>query len=154
MKVTKRNGILTDVKFDSVTTRILKLTQGLSEHISAGKIAQQVFSSMYDGIHTYEIDILSSEVCIGMIVEHTDYEILATRIAVSNIHKIAPDSFSESVRLMRNIELISDEMWSVVSKNKKFLNTLINRENDSTFGYFGIKTLEKSYLQKVNSRIV
>ena len=154
MKVTKRNGNIVDMKFDSVTARISKLTKGLSEHASADKIAQQVFSSMYDGMHTQEIDTLSSEICIGMMTEHSDYEILATRIVASNIQKIVPSSFSESMRLLKNINFLSSDVWNIVSKNKKFLNQSIKKDNDYTFGYFGIKTLEKSYLQKVDEKIV
>ena len=154
MKVTKRNGNVVDMKFDSVTARISKLTKGLSEHASADKIAQQVFSSMYDGMHTQEIDTLSSEICIGMMTEHPDYEILATRIVASNIQKIVPSSFSESMRLLKSINFLSTDVWNVVSKNKKFLNQSIKKDNDYTFGYFGIKTLEKSYLQKVDGKIV
>ena len=154
MKVTKRNGNVVDMKFDSVTARISKLTKGLSEQASADKIAQQVFSSMYDGMHTQEIDTLSSEICISMMTEHSDYEILATRIVASNIQKIVPASFSESMRLLKNINFLSADVWNVVSKNKKFLNQSIKKDNDYNFGYFGIKTLEKSYLQKADGKIV
>ncbi len=87
MKVTKRSGENEEMKFDKVTARISNLTQGLSDAVSPDKIAQQVASQMYDGISTHEIDVLTSEIAIGMITTDPDYEILATRIVASNIQK-------------------------------------------------------------------
>lgn len=96
MKVIKRSGRVEDVKFDKVTNRISKLTHDpydISKGVDASMIAQQVFSSMHDGITTQEIDTLSAEICIGLITRDPDYEILATRIIASNIQKIAPNNF-------------------------------------------------------------
>ena len=90
MRVIKRSGRIEDMKFDNVTNRIKNLTYGLSENCDSSKVAQQVFSSMYDNITAQEIDILSAEICIGMITSDPDYEILATRIIASNIHDGVP----------------------------------------------------------------
>ena len=88
MRVIKRSGRIEDMRFDNVTNRIKNLTSGLSDKCDSQKIAQQVFSSMYDNITTQEIDILSAEICIGLITSDPDYEVLSTRIIASNIHKV------------------------------------------------------------------
>ena len=154
MKVTKRDGSSVDMKFDKVTTRISKLTSGLSSAISADKVAQKVFSSMYDGIHTKEIDTLSSEIAIGMITEDPDYEVLATRIVVSNLQKTCPKMFSSAMEILWHNEVISKETWDVVFRNEETINNWVFHERDNSFGFFGFKTLEKGYLQKVDGVIV
>ena len=155
MKVIKRNGRRYDMKFDRVTARISSLTTGLdSSTIRADKVAQKVFSSMYDGIKTHDIDILSAEICIGMITEHPDYEILATRIAVSNIQKTAPDKFSGSMEKLYKHGIIDEGVWEFINVHKKRLDKEIINENDYALGFFGIKTLEKSYLLKIKNIIV
>ena len=111
MKVVKRNGVHADMKFDNVTVRISNLMYGLSEHVSAEKVAQQVFSSMYNGITTQEIDSLSAEICIGMITDNPDYEILATRIVASNIQKIVPKKFTDAMEILKNNNFLDEKVW-------------------------------------------
>ena len=154
MRVLKRNNSFEDMKFDKVTARILNLTNGLSQNISADRVAQKVFSSMYDGIKTQEIDSLSAEVSIGMITEDPDYEILATRIVSSNIQKISPATFSQAMATLNNIHLLDEEVWNFINENQEQLNKMIKKNRDSDFGFFGLKTLEKGYIQKVNGVIV
>ena len=154
MKVLKRNMSLEDMKFDKVTARVLNLTNGLSSSISADRVAQKVFSSMYDGMKTQEIDSLSAEVSIGMITEDPDYEILATRILASNIQKKCPSTFSEAMGNLHAGGVISDELWNVVSASADQVNKIVKKQRDFEFNYFGLKTLEKSYLQKVQGKIV
>ena len=154
MKVTKRNGDVVKMLFDKVTSRISKLTYSLDPEISADKIAQLVFSSMYDGIHTYEIDTISSEICIGMITQHPDYEILATRITASNIHKTTPKKFSESMEILFENGYLSSEVFNFIKKNSVELDEAIDKNRDFTIGFFGLKTLEKAYLQKVQNKIL
>src|SRR6056300_746298 len=137
-----------------VTNRIKKLTYGLSENCDSSKIAQQVFSSMYNGITTQEIDSLSAEICIGMITDNPDYEILATRIVASNIQKIVPKKFTDAMEILKNNNFLDEKVWSIISKNKNKFNSVINKNKDFDFGYFGIKTLEKNYLQKVDGKLV
>jgi len=150
MRVTKRSGRVEDVKFDNVTNRISKLTEGLSETVDVTKIAQQVFSSIYDGIKTPEIDTLSAEICIGMITSDPDYEILATRITASNIQKRAANNFHIAMRKLHKAGIVTHEVLEVSSKVKDN----IKPERDFEFGYFGLKTLEKGYLQKIDGEII
>ena len=150
MRVTKRSGRVEDVKFDNVTNRISKLTYGLSDTVDVSKVAQQVFSSIYDGIKTHEIDTLSAEICIGMITSDPDYEILATRITASNIQKRAANNFNIAMRKLHKAGIVTHEVLEVSSKVKDD----IQPERDYDFGYFGLKTLEKGYLQKIDGEII
>ena len=150
MRVIKRSGRVEDVKFNKVTNRITKLTHGLSENVDVSKVAQQVFSSMYDEIKTHEIDTLSSEVCIGMITSEPDYEVLATRIVASNIQKRASNNFHIAMRKLHKAGIVTHEVLEVSSKVKDN----IEHERDFDFGYFGLKTLEKGYLQKIDGDII
>ena len=150
MRVVKRSGRVEDVKFDNVTNRISKLNYDLSESVDVTKIAQQVFSSIYDGIKTHEIDTLSAEICIGMITSDPDYEILATRITASNIQKRAANNFHIAMRKLHKVGIVTHEVLEVSSKVKDE----IRPERDFDFGYFGLKTLEKGYLQKIDGEII
>jgi ribonucleoside-diphosphate reductase alpha subunit len=134
------------MKFDKVTNRILRLTNGLSSSVDSTKVAQQVFSSMYDEITTQEIDTLSAEICIGMITIDPDYETLATRIVASNIQKIAPNNFHIAMKKLSKACIVTDEVADVALQVKDH----IKPERDNDFGYFGLKTLEKSYLQRLD----
>ena len=150
MRVTKRSGRIEDMKFDKVTSRISTLTDGLSENVDSSKVAQQVFSSMYDGITTHEIDTLSAEICIGMITSDPDYEVLATRIVASNIQKNAPNTFHVAMKKLASSGIVTNEVVEVAAQVKDH----IKKERDFDFGYFGLKTLEKSYLQKADGKIM
>ena len=150
MRVMKRSGRIEDVKFDKVTNRISKLTYGLSKNVDASMIAQQVFSSMYDNIKTHEIDTLSAEICIGMITSDPDYEVLATRIVASNIQKRVPSTFSEAMQKLYDAGIVTEEVAKVSSQ----IDSYIDPERDYQFGYFGLKTLERGYLQKINDEII
>jgi len=146
MRVTKRSGRIEDMKFDNVTNRIKKLTYGLSEKCDSSKIAQQVFSSMYDGITTQEIDTLSAEICIGMITSDPDYELLATRIVASNLQKVCPNNFYVAMKKLAKAGIITEEVATIAGRVKDDIVT----KRDYDFGYFGLKTLEKSYLQRLD----
>jgi len=150
MRVIKRSGRIEDVKFDKVTNRISKLRYGLSENVDASMIAQQVFSSMYDNIKTHEIDTLSAEICIGMITSDPDYEVLATRIVASNIQKRVPSTFSEAMQKLCDAGIVTEDVARVSSQ----IDSYIKPERDYDFGYFGLKTLERGYLQKINDEII
>ena len=150
MRVTKRSGRIEDMKFDNVTNRIKNLTYGLSENCDSSKVAQQVFSSMYDGISTHEIDTLSAEICVGMITSDPDYEILATRIVASNIQKVCPNTFHLAMKKLVKAGIVTDEVADIAGQVKDE----IKAERDFDFGYFGLKTLEKSYLQRHEGKLM
>ena len=150
MRVIKRSGRIEDMKFDNVTNRIKNLTYGLSEKCDSTKVAQQVFSSLYDNITTQEIDTLSAEICIGMITSDPDYETLATRIVASNIHKVCPNNFHLAMRKLHKAGVVTDQIVEVAQRVKSVIDT----DRDFEFGYFGLKTLEKSYLQRVDGKLV
>ena len=150
MRVIKRNGRVEDVKFDKVTNRILKLAVGLSENVDAQKISQQVFSSMYENIKTYEIDNLSAETCIAMITSDPDYEILATRLVASNIQKVCPNNLHIAMKKLAKAGIVTDEVAEIAGHIKD----KIHPERDNDFGYFGLKTLEKSYLQRLDGQLM
>jgi ribonucleoside-diphosphate reductase alpha subunit len=138
------------MKFDNVTNRIKNLTYGLSENCDSSKVAQQVFSSMYDQISAQEIDTLSAEICVGMITADPDYEILATRIIASNIHKVCPNNVHLAMKKLQKAGVVTDEVVEVAQQ----LKGAIDNERDFDFGYFGLKTLEKSYLQRVDGKLI
>ena len=150
MRFIKRSGRIEDMKFDNVTNRIKNLTYGLSEKCDSTKVAQQVFSSLYDNITTQEIDTLSAEICIGMITSDPDYETLATRIVASNIHKVCPNNFHLAMRKLHKAGVVTDQIVEVAQQVKSVIDT----DRDFEFGYFGLKTLEKSYLQRVDGKLV
>jgi ribonucleoside-diphosphate reductase alpha subunit len=146
MRVIKRSGRIEDMKFDNITNRIKNLTYGLSENCDSSKVAQQVASSLYDGINVQEIDTLSAEVCVGMITSDPDYEILATRIVASNIQKVCPNNFHLAMKKLAKAGVVTEQVAQVAGIVR---NDIITKR-DFDFGYFGLKTLEKSYLQRLD----
>ena len=150
MRVIKRSGRIEDMKFDNVTNRIKNLTYGLSEKCDSSKVAQQVFSSMYDNITAQEIDTLSAEICVGMITSEPDYEVLATRIIASNIHKVCPNNFHLAMKKLQKAGVVTDEVVEVAQQVKDDIKS----DRDFDFGYFGIKTLEKGYLQRAEGKLI
>jgi len=146
MRVVKRSGRIEDMKFDNITNRIKNLTHNLSDKCDSAKVAQQVASSLYDGISVQEIDTLSAEICIGMITSDPDYETLATRIVASNIQKVCPKNFHIAMKKLAKAGVVTDEISQVAGRVKDDIIT----KRDFDFGYFGLKTLEKSYLQRLD----
>ena len=146
MRVVKRSGRIEDMKFDNITNRIKNLTYGLSENCDSSKVAQQVASSLYDGISVQEIDTLSAEVCVGMITSDPDYETLATRIVASNIQKVCPNNFHLAMKKLARVGIVTEEVARVAG----IVRNDIVPKRDFEFGYFGLKTLEKSYLQRLD----
>ena len=149
MKVIKRSGELTEMLFDKVTKRLQKLNQSPEFEPLAGvqpdKVAQKVFSSMYDGISTADIDNLTAEVAIGMITENPDYETLAMRVTVSNLQKNCPKCFSDAMVALHVKGIVSNDFMKCVAIR---LDGEIVHKRDYDFGYFGIKTLQKGYLNE------
>ena len=148
MKVRKRSGDEVPMLFDKVTRRISKLnTEPEFEplQIQADKIAQKVFQSMYDGISTTEIDNLTAEVAVSMITEHPDYETLAMRVTVSNLQKTCPKCFSDAMLALHAKGIVSDHFMKCLSLE---MDSWIRPGRDYDFGYFGIKTLQRGYLNQ------
>lgn len=160
MRVVKRNGECEEVSFDKVLTRIKNISNNLS--VNVFDIAQKVCSRIYDNVKTSELDELAAHICSSMMTDHPDYGALAARIIISNHHKKTSPSFSETVyTLYNNVDvhgeknpLVSDELYEVVMKNKEKLNSYIVYDRDYLFDYFGFKTLERSYLMKVDGVVV
>ena len=149
MKVVKRSGDHVEMLFDKVTQRISKLNQEPEFeplNVEPSKVAQKVFTSMYDGISTSEIDNLTAEVAIGMITEHPDYETLAMRVTVSNLQKTCPPLFSKAMQALHVKGIVSDEFMKIVDTHCLLFDFWVKYERDYDFGYFGIKTLQKGYL--------
>ncbi len=164
MYVIKRDGKKESVKFDKITARIQKLCYGLDpHHVSSLNVAQRVIEGVYDGVTTSELDNLAAEVAATMTVKHPDYALLASRIAISNLHKNTKKSFSETMKDLytyidpktgKQAPLFADDVWAVIEKNAELLDSTIIYDRDFGYDFFGFKTLEKSYLLKLNGKVV
>ena len=156
MRVLKRDGEYEDVSFDKVLRRIKNLSNGL-DGVETDEVAQKICGRIYDGVKTTELDELTATTCSTMSTIHPNYGILASRIIISNMHKITPDTFSEAIEKLYNVvdihgnntPLISDELYEVVKQNKEEIDKQIVIDRDYLFDYFGYKTLERSYLLKI-----
>ncbi len=164
MYVVKRSGKTEAVKFDKITARIEKLSYGLHrEYVDSIDVAKKVIQGLYDGVTTTELDNLAAETAASLTVKHPDYAQLAARIAVSNLHKNTNKSFYETMSLLYNfhdkhngkhIPLLDDTIWEIIEANRDVLDSSIIYDRDFGYDYFGFKTLEKSYLMKVDGKIV
>ena len=160
--VIKRSGIKEEVSFDKVTRRLKKLCYKLSSKVNPIIVAQKVCGQIYNNVTTVELDELAAQICISMSTQHIEYGVLASRIIISNNHKFTSPSFSETIYILYNNKdkngqicpLINDKLYNIVMNNKDKLNDILNYENDYLFDYFGFKTLERSYLMKVNNNVV
>lgn len=163
MLVIKRDGRRESVKFDKITSRIEKLCYGLDpKFISPVDIAKKVINGIYDGVSTVELDNLAAETAASLTTKHPEYAKLAARIAISNLHKVTSKSFSNTMKRLytyidpktgENAPLVSKETYGVVKKNAALLDSSIIYDRDFSYDYFGFKTLEKSYLMKVDGQI-
>jgi ribonucleoside-diphosphate reductase alpha chain len=164
MLVTKRNGTTETVRIEKITARIEKLCYGLDmNHVDVFQITQRVIQGMYDKITTVELDNLAAETAASMTTRHPDYAVLAARIAISNLHKETSKSFSSTVKRLynytdpktgENAALISKEVYEVVRNNAALLDSAIIYDRDFNYDYFGFKTLERSYLLRIDGKVV
>src|ERR1051326_4336254 len=161
MYVIKRNGRKESVKFDKVTARIEKLSYKLSSLVNPIDVAKKVIEGIYEGVPTTELDNLAAETAASLTTKHPDYAILASRIAVSNLHKNTVKSFSETMYKLyhytdkgtgKKMPLIADDVWQIIEENAELLDSTIIYDRDFAFDYFGFKTLEKSYLLRVDGK--
>jgi len=163
MQVIKRTGKREEVSFDKITARVKKLVYGLSDHVNPIKISMKVIEGLYDGVTTSNLDNLAAETSATMAAIHPDYALLASRIAISNLHKNTNKSFSETMDALYNYVdpvnnekagLISDITMDIIRRHADQLDSAIIYDRDFTFDYFGFKTLERSYLLRMNGQVV
>ncbi len=163
MFVIKRDGKKETVKFDKITARIEKLCYGLNPAlVDPIDVAKKVIEGLFDGVTTSELDNLAAETAASLTTKHPDYALLASRIAVSNLHKNTIKSFSETMRILhkyidpktgKDASMLADDVWDIIEANAELLDSTIIYDRDFGFDYFGFKTLEKSYLLKVDGKI-
>lgn len=162
MYVIKRDGRRESIKFDKITARIQKLCYGLNPIVDPVPVAMKVIKGIYEGVTTIELDNLAAEVAASFTIKHPDYALLASRIAVSNLHKITNKSFSGTMRALyeyvdpvtgENASLLAHDVYEIIEKNAELLDSTIIYDRDFGYDYFGFKTLERSYLLKIDGRI-
>src|SRR6478609_9473189 len=162
MFVIKRNGKQESVKFDKVTARIEKLSYGLSPIINVIDVAKKTIEGIYAGVPTTELDNLAAETAASLTITHPDYAILASRIAVSNLHKNTVKSFSATMRKLheytdegtgKHLPLIAEDVMQIINEHADLLDSTIIYDRDFAFDYFGFKTLEKSYLLRLHGKV-
>ncbi|MGW8121467.1 ribonucleoside-diphosphate reductase subunit alpha [Roseivirga echinicomitans] len=164
MLVVKRDGRHESVKFDKITARIDKLSYGLDPaFVEPVEVAKKVIEGLYDGVSTLDLDNLAAEIAATMTVKHPDYAKLAARIAISNLHKTTSKSFSNTMKRLytyvdpktgENAPLVSKETYGIVKAHAATLDSTIIYDRDFSYDYFGYKTLERSYLMKIDGKIV
>jgi ribonucleoside-diphosphate reductase alpha subunit len=164
MLVVKRDGRHESVKFDKITARIEKLCYGLdSNFVNTVDIAKKVINGIYDGVTTVELDNLAAETAASLTTSHPDYAKLAARIAISNLHKTTSKSFSNTMKRLytyidpktdKNASLLSKEAYGVIKNNAALLDSTIIYDRDFSYDYFGFRTLERSYLIKLDGKPV
>ena len=164
MKVKKRDGSLEEMRYDKITRRITVFCSDLNlEYIDPTYVTLKVTQGIYDGISTTELDVLAAETAASMVTTHPDYAKLAGRLAVSNLHKTTPKKFSQCIKELHSFvepktgkesSLIDTDVYHFVMANKEAIDGAIQQDRDLEFDYFGIKTLERSYLLKIGNRIV
>ena len=163
MHVIKRDGRQEPVQFDKITARIKKLCYELHPSVDPVKIAMRVIEGVYDGVTTTELDNLAAEVAATNAVSHPDYASLASRIALSNLHKSTKKSFADTMEDLftyidpitgENASLVAKDVIEIVRENADFFDSQIIYDRDFNYDYFGFKTLERSYLLKINGQIV
>lgn len=164
MLVVKRDGRRESVKFDKITARIEKLCSGLNnDFVKPVEIAKKVIDGLYDGVSTIELDNLAAETAATMTTKHPDFARLAARISISNLHKVTETSFSNTMKRMyeyinpktgENAALLSKDVYGIIRANAKRLDEAVDYNRDYNYDYFGYKTLERSYLMKLDGKIV
>lgn len=164
MLVIKRDGRRESVKFDKITARIEKLCDGLnSDFVEPVEIAKKVIDGLYDGVTTIELDNLAAEIAASMTTRHPDFAKLAARISISNLHKVTEESFSNTMKRLytyvnpktdENAALLSKEVYGIIRSNAKRLDEAVDYSRDYNYDFFGYKTLERSYLMKLDGKIV
>ena len=162
MKVRKRNGDLHEVSFDKILHRVKKLAVEADIKVNFAELVMKVIDQLYDGIDTTKIDELTAEQCASQSTDHINYSILASRVIISNHQKNTGTTFFQTMTLLYNFRDVNDEHKPMVSeefynnciKYGSEIEDMIDYNRDYNIDYFGFKTLEKSYLNKINKTIV
>ena len=160
MEVIKRDGSRERVKLDKILSRVKKQCYGLNmDYIEPFEIAKKVINGLYDGITSVELDVLAAETAAALTPTHPDYSILASRICVTSLHKRTPKMFSQVIEQLYtyvdpktglDAPMIADDVYKIIMDNAKDIDSQIISDRDMDYDYFGFKTLEKSYLLKIN----
>ena len=163
MQVVNRKGEREDVRFDAILEKLASLTYGLDEKwIDPAHLTKLTIEGLYDGVSTRELDQLAAETAASLASHHPDYSKLAARICVDDLHRSTKSTFSEVVTDLREFidpesgahaPLISEEVYKVIQDNKAILDEHIDYGRDFNYDYFGFKTLERSYLLKLNGQV-
>lgn len=164
MQVRRSNGTLEAARFDRITEKVTRLSEGLDrKYIDPDLITKKTIEGFYDGITTRELDELTAEIAASMATVHPDYSLLAGRILVARLHQETSDRFSEAMTALydyvdqatgENASMIAEDVYRMVQENAETLDAAIDHQADYSYDYFGFKTLEKSYLLRKNGKVV
>lgn len=164
MEVIKRDGRREKIAYDKITARIEALCKNVEPKLTldASSITQEVVSGIFSGISTESLDTLTADICASRIQEHPDYNLLAARITVSNLHKktesrkcigkVAELLYFHREKCGRKNPLINTRTFEILTQNKDILNKEIDFNRDYLSDFFSIKTLERAYLQRIKNR--
>jgi ribonucleoside-diphosphate reductase alpha chain len=162
IKVVKRNGKKEPVMLDKILDRITQQTYGLDKLIIPFEVAQKVIEGIMPDIKTQVLDQLAMETAASLATKHPDYSILAARLAITNLHKETKKSFSETVtdlykyidpKTGKHSPIVSESFYRIVKRHADEIDSAIVHSRDHNFDYFGFKTLEKSYLLKLDGKV-
>lgn len=154
MEVVKRDGSAEPVKLDKITARIKKQTWELNaDYIDYMEVVKKTISGLHDGITTTELDNLAAETAASMTSSHPDYSLLASRIAITRLYKSVPKPFSKNAKKIYDAGFLCDEIYELIKNNARKINSMIVTDRDYNIDYFGFKTLERSYLLRVDGEI-
>ena len=162
MYVTKRNNKEEVISFDKILKRVKVIGKKNKLNINYSSLVMKVIDQLHDKIHTTKIDELTAEQCTMLSTTHPDYGKMAAQIVISNHHKNTPNTFTEVINKLHAFKdvrggkhpLISNKLWNVSKQHGQEINAMIDYERDFFIDYFGFKTLEKSYLMRINGKIL
>ena len=163
MQVVNRKGEREDVRFDAIHEKLRSLSHGLDPvWVDPGHVTKLTIEGLYDGVTTRELDQLAAETAASLASQHPDYSRLAARICVDDLHRSTKDTFTDVITDLReyidpesgmHAPLISEEVYDIIMANAEVLNNHIDYSRDHNYDYFGFKTLERSYLLRLNGEI-
>ncbi|MDP6865599.1 MAG: ribonucleoside-diphosphate reductase subunit alpha [Candidatus Poseidoniaceae archaeon] len=163
MQVVNRNGEREDVRFDAILDKLRRLAEGLDPNwVDPANLTKLTIEGLYDGVTTRELDQLAAETAASLVSHHPDYSILAARICVDDLHRSTKDVFTDVITDLReyidpeskkHAPLISEEVYDIIMENAEVLNNHIDYSRDFNYDYFGFKTLERSYLLRLDGEV-